>query len=151
MSLVVSAALLAGCAAPGSSETRTKACDKDRTVVVSVEDAEKLVVNLEPVYVCGKNVKITWELSAADFQAGYVFSDASFNKKKGRVQKSIEVDAPAGEFYDCKTHANGMRFTCADKGDTKQTFKYTVIVRKPRSGPGVDEWTTPLDPNVVNE
>jgi len=127
---VLTAAVLAGCAAP---PVRTADLDCRNTPDCRVQMSVNcfmaicnIAVDHDRVF-SRANGKIDWEIQTV----GY-----TFDRNNGIVFPS------ALAVFQCHAEANGRRFSCANRGDRGE-YKYTInLVGSPSVGP--------LDPWVVN-
>ena len=108
VAIVLALASCARMAPPG--DTRSP-----RDTGVDVIENQVIVVDQEPIPVHGANVVIKWRLDAT---GGWLFPPTN---------AIVFRDAPAGEFIECRTIADGKQVTCKDKG-SKGKYKYDITV-----------------------
>jgi hypothetical protein len=143
LAAAVAAIAVMGCAV-GEPRMMAKQCEAPKDTVVKVTDGSYVSVGQDPIYVCKKNVKITWvidpnQTSQYEFRAD-----------------SIVVKDPDNEFANCKGLGNGgeldgaSRIKCTDKNDKlgqpRRGYKYEVKVYLINGGAAGS-----VDPHIMND
>jgi len=141
--------LLASCQT-GGPQPLAKQCEKPKDTTISVQDGTYPVVDQDPIYVCAKNVKLTWVLNSSQ-TALYEFRE-----------DSIVIRDTDGEFSDCKGKGKSGgeldgkdKIKCHDTNNKngqprRPPYKYDINIYAVGSAPNAAPVAT-YDPQIFNE
>jgi hypothetical protein len=121
-----------------------KQCEAPRDTTVTVTDTNYVTVNRDPIYVCKKNVKITWIIDPTQ-DSQYEF----------RPDSIVIASDPNNEFDNCKSGNGGemdgrTKIKCTDnnnkQGDPRRSYKYIIKVYSIGGG-----LAGTVDPTIMND
>jgi hypothetical protein len=126
----------------GGPKMLAKQCEKPKDTMITVQDGVYPVVDQDPIYVCGKNIKLTWYLNQ---------NQTSLYEFKG---DTIVIHSNDGEFGGCTLHGK-TTITCQDNNNqqgqgNKRNYKYDIKVYAAGSAPNAAPVAT-YDPSIMND
>ncbi len=133
----------------GGPKMLAKQCEKPKDTMITVQDGTNAVVNQDPIYVCTKNIKLTWYLDPSqtslyefkDDSIVILYSDGEFTNCKGKGKDGGELDGKD-------------KIKCHDKNDLqgqpKRTYKYDIRIYAAGSPPNAAP-VAKYDPSIMND
>jgi hypothetical protein len=133
--------LLASCAQQMGGPEAFKQCVKPKDTKITVQNVVP-VVDQDPIYVCARNVKLTWYLDP---------NQTSLYEFKSN---SIVIHSNDGEFGGC-TLDDKTRITCHDNNNQQgqgnaRDYKYDIKVYALGSAPNAAP-VAKRDPSIMND